>query len=81
MVMVSSTYHTDSDEYPPEHRSVYHEHRDCPVGKLIPPSLKMAGTGGKEKCAECVKRDHPSEPFAPVSFRPGKVRVSIARLS
>ena len=48
-------YHTDSPEYPPEHRQVYHDHDDCPDGKRIKSWHKQAGTGGKSPCRECAK--------------------------
>ena len=39
-------YHTDSPEYPPEHRNVYHDHDDCKDGKKILPRHRLNGTGG-----------------------------------
>lgn len=71
MATVSITYHTDSDEYPPEHRSVYHERKDCPVGKLFPRSLMSGGTGGKERCKNCVNMDRQAT-SATLSSRFGK---------
>ncbi len=49
------TYHTDSEEYPPRHRNVYHDHDDCPDGKRILPKHRKSGTGGKSRCDECIK--------------------------
>jgi hypothetical protein len=48
-------YHTNSLEYPPEHRRVYHDHDNCPDGKRILPQHRMNGTGSKDRCKECVK--------------------------
>jgi hypothetical protein len=50
-----SAYHTNSSEYPPTHREVYHDHDDCKYGKEIKPQHKMNGTGGKPRCKECQK--------------------------
>ena len=49
-------YHTNSLEYPPEHRNVYHDHDDCPDGKKIKPEHRERGDGGKQRCKECIKR-------------------------
>jgi hypothetical protein len=48
-------YHTNSVEYPPEHRNVYHDHDDCPDGKRILPRHRESGTGGKPRCKECIR--------------------------
>jgi hypothetical protein len=32
-----ASYHTNSPEYPPQHRSVYHDHDNCQDGKRILP--------------------------------------------
>jgi hypothetical protein len=48
-------YHTNSLEYPPEHRSVHHDHDDCPDGKRIKPQHRLSGTGGKPRCKECIR--------------------------
>ncbi len=50
-------YNTDSPEYPPQHRNVYHDHDDCPDGRRIKPEHRKPGTGGKEHCKECIKLD------------------------
>jgi hypothetical protein len=47
-------YHTDSPEYLPEHRNVYHDHDDCRDGKAIKAWHRKGGTGGKERCKECI---------------------------
>ena len=48
-------YHTNSPEYPPEHRNVHHDHDSCPDGRRIKPQHRIDGTGGKPRCKECVK--------------------------
>jgi len=50
-----SAYHTNSQEYPPTHREVYHNHDDCPDGKRIQSKHRENGTGGKPLCKECSK--------------------------
>jgi hypothetical protein len=50
-----SPYNTNSQEYPPKHRNVYHDHNDCPDGKRIKPEHRENGTGGKQRCDECIK--------------------------
>ena len=48
-------YHTNSPEYAPKHRNVYHDHNDCPDGKRIKPEHRVNGNGGKPRCDECIK--------------------------
>jgi hypothetical protein len=48
-------YHTDSPEYPPKHREVYHDHDDCHDGKAIKPEHRKPGTGFKQRCDVCIK--------------------------
>ena len=50
-----SPYHTNSTEYPPEHRNVYHDHDNCPDGKRIKPQHRVMGTAGRPRCDECKK--------------------------
>jgi len=50
-----AAYHTNSPEYPPTHREVYHDHDDCGYGKEIKPQHKISGTGGKHRCKECQR--------------------------
>jgi hypothetical protein len=50
-------YHTTSIEYPPSHRNVYHDHRECHYGRHILPQDRVAGTGNKPRCQECIKLD------------------------
>ena len=51
-------FHTNSPEYPPEHREVYHDTDTCPDGKRIKPEHREDGTGGKKHCLECEKEEH-----------------------
>ena len=46
-------YHTDFGEHPAEYRDVYHDHDDCPDGRLILPHHRSSGTGGKPQCKKC----------------------------
>lgn len=48
-------YHTTNMEYPPSHREVYHDHDDCQYGKAIKPVDRQSGTGGKQRCKECIR--------------------------
>lgn len=48
-------YHTTTEEYPPTHREVYHDHDDCKYGKEIKSWHRVAGTGNKPRCKECIK--------------------------
>jgi hypothetical protein len=48
-------YHTTTEEYPPDHRNVYHDRDDCPDGKRIKAAHKKAGTNNKPRCKECAK--------------------------
>ncbi len=49
-------YHTNSAEYPPTHREVYHDHDDCKYGKEIKPAHRIDNeTGGKPRCKECIR--------------------------
>jgi hypothetical protein len=50
-----AAYHTNSPEYPPEHREVYHNKDTCPDGKKIKREHREAGTGNKKPCKECPK--------------------------
>jgi hypothetical protein len=49
-------YHTNSPEYPPRERNVYHDHDDCPDGRRIEEQHKRAGTGNRSRCDECIKK-------------------------
>ena len=48
-------YHTNSPEYPPEHREVYHDKDTCPAGKRIKSEHREQGTGNKKHCLQCDK--------------------------
>jgi Mn-dependent DtxR family transcriptional regulator len=50
-------FHTDSEEYLPRHREVYHNHDDCPDGKRILEKHRKRGTGGKKQCSVCKDKD------------------------
>jgi hypothetical protein len=50
-----AAFHTDSPEYPPTHREVYHDRDDCPDGKRIKREHRKTGTGNKKRCKECIK--------------------------
>ena len=46
-------YHTNSLEYPPSHRDVYHNDSNCPNGKRIKPEHRVSGTGNRPRCKHC----------------------------
>jgi hypothetical protein len=48
-------YHTNSQEYSPKEREVYHDTEACPDGKRIKPGHRAIGTGDKKHCQECDK--------------------------
>jgi hypothetical protein len=48
-------YHTNSPEYPPRERNVYHNHDDCPDGKRIKPWHKQQGDAGRPRCDVCIR--------------------------
>jgi hypothetical protein len=48
-------YHTNSQEYQPKEREVYHDTETCPEGKRIKPGHRAIGTGDKKRCPECDK--------------------------
>jgi len=50
-----AAYHTNSQEYPPSHRNVHHNHDDCSYGKSIKPQHRVPGNGGKPLCSECTR--------------------------
>jgi len=52
-----SPYHTDSDEYPPSHRNVYHDRDDCKYGKDIKAEHRKSGIGNRPRCDECIDLD------------------------
>jgi len=48
-------YHTNSVEYPPRERNVYHDHDDCPDGKRIKAWHKELGDAGRPRCDACIR--------------------------
>jgi hypothetical protein len=48
-------YYTNSPEYPPEHRRVYHDKNTCPSGQRIKSEHREQGTGNKSHCSQCDK--------------------------
>jgi hypothetical protein len=50
-----AAFHTDSPEYLPKHREVYHDKDTCPDGKKIKTEHRKSGIGGKKHCLECDK--------------------------
>lgn len=48
-------FHTNSEEYLPKHREVYHDHDDCSEGKKIQATHRESGTGGKKRCEICIR--------------------------
>lgn len=48
-------FHTDSPEYPPEHRDVYHDQSGCKYGQEILPRHRVDGIGGRPRCEECER--------------------------
>jgi Mn-dependent DtxR family transcriptional regulator len=50
-----AAFHTNSPEYLPKHREVYHDTDTCPDGKTIQQKHRENGTGNKKICPECDK--------------------------
>jgi len=48
-------FNTNSKEYAPELREVYHDTESCPLGKQIKPEHRAIGTNDKKRCPECDK--------------------------
>lgn len=48
-----SPFHTNSPEYPPEHRNVYHDNSACDDGARIKSWHRVDGTGNRPRCDEC----------------------------
>jgi hypothetical protein len=51
--MPDPTYHTNSPEYGPKNREVYHNNNNCPEGKKIQEKHREPGTDGRPLCKEC----------------------------
>jgi hypothetical protein len=50
-------YHTNSPEYPPEHRNVYYDYSNCPDGQRIKAEHRESGRGGRVRCDKCKGLD------------------------
>lgn len=48
-------YHTNSPEYPPKERNVYHDDDDCPDGRRIKPEHRRSGTDNRPRCDACIR--------------------------
>ena len=48
-------FHTNSPEYPPSHRNVYHDQSGCKYGKEIKLPHRLSGQGGRPRCDECKR--------------------------
>ena len=51
--MADSAYHTNSSEYGPKNREVYHNNNDCPEGKRIKKDHREPGTDNRPLCKVC----------------------------
>lgn len=45
-----SAYHSSNPSDP----DVYHDHEHCPTGQQIPASNRVSGTGGNDRCKQCI---------------------------
>ena len=50
-------FHTNSPEYPPSHRNVYHDQSECSYGKEIKREHSEPGPGGRPRCSRCEDLD------------------------
>jgi hypothetical protein len=55
--MKISPFHTNSPEYPPSHRNVYHDQSDCQYAKEIQQQHRVNGDGGRPRCSKCEDLD------------------------
>jgi hypothetical protein len=46
-------FHTTSEEYSEDHRTVYHDNDNCGYGAEIKPEHRVPGTGGRPRCDRC----------------------------
>jgi hypothetical protein len=46
-------FHTNSPEYGPKHRNVYHDQSECGYGKEIKPWHRIDGTANRPRCDRC----------------------------
>jgi hypothetical protein len=51
--LADSAYHTNSQEYGPKNREVYHNNNNCSEGKKIKKEHREAGTDGRPLCKVC----------------------------
>jgi hypothetical protein len=42
--------------YGDKERNVYHDHNDCPDGSRIEKQHRTDGTGGRDRCKECIRK-------------------------
>lgn len=47
-------YHTITPERPYGERDVYHDHDNCPTGRLIEARNRRAGTDERPRCLDCI---------------------------
>ena len=48
-------FHTNSPEYPPKQRNVYHDNSECKDGKRIKPEHRRRGADNRPRCDECSR--------------------------
>jgi hypothetical protein len=48
-------FHTNSQEYPPSHRNVYHDNSACKDGQDIKSWHRVSGDGNRPRCDECSR--------------------------
>lgn len=48
-------FHTNQDEYPSDHRNVYHDHSECSYARAIKPEHRIEGTDGRPRCSQCER--------------------------
>jgi hypothetical protein len=46
-------FHTDSEEYKPKHREVYHDDDECSEGEKIEKKHRKDGEGNRKRCEVC----------------------------
>ena len=51
--MADPKYHTNSDEYGPKNREVYHNNNNCSEGKKINEEYREPGDVGRPLCEKC----------------------------
>jgi len=51
--MADPAYHTNSDEYGPKNREVYHNNNECSEGKKIKKEHRVPGDDGRPLCKVC----------------------------